>query len=185
MSRELLLVTEYGSVSSEMLKRFELWESSVYTIEEWTRTKRFSSWRHTGDTVTAHDLESALESYRRYVYDHGIGNEDGCPRGVAFRANVYDWAREELDGAVVMILTEISDFDSNFVEDDYATLHHSYRGVFHDRLPRGIVGDGCWSVQFVGLSACIDCPGTLCPGEETVREGNNSVAVEIPILQNI
>ena len=185
MSRQLLLITEYGSVSSELLKRFELWEARVYSLEEWTRTKRFSPWRHTGETIIESDLTIALETYRRFVYDYGITDPDVYPRGVALRTSVHNWAREELDDTVLMILTEISDFDSNFVEDDYATLHHSYRGTFLDKLPRGITGDGCWAVQFFGLAACIDCPGVLCSGEKTVREGRNSVAVEIPILQGI
>lgn len=185
MARHLLLVTEYGSGCSEVLKRFELWEARAYSLEAWTRTKRFSPWRHTGETVIEDEFTAALETYRRFVYDYGIADPDGYPRGVALRTSVHDWAREELDDTVLMILTEISDFDSNFVEDDYVTLHHSYRGTFLDKLPRGITGDGCWAVQFFGLAACIDCPGVLCSGEKTVREGRNSVAVEIPILQGI
>ena len=61
-------------------------------------------------------------------------------------------------------------------------------GQFRARLPRGVVGDECWRVQFEGLRACVFCPyekNLFCIGKSVLRTGTNDVGMDIPVLNCI
>lgn len=83
------------------------------------------------------------------------------------------------------IIREVWDYCDTILPQHVPILFHAFLGEFRTRLPRGVIGDGCWKVQFKGLRACVSCPyekNLFCPGKSIVRTGTNDVGMDIPIL---
>ena len=188
MKRQLLLITEFSFKNSERLSRLELWRGAKFSLEEWTCVGRNDNWARIERVLHDGDLESAVESYGWFIFQRAILDPRATLRGVAVCIGIPDSIKGPLLLEAHRIIREVWDYCDTFLPEHVPILFHAFLGKFRTRLPRGIIGDGCWKVQFQGLRACGSCPyegHVLCPGRSTVRTGTNSVGMEIPVLNCI
>lgn len=188
MTRWLLLVSEFGVMGTEKRFRLEFWMGEDYTIERWTCASLGGGWRHAMNDLREVDFADGLKVYEDFVWQHGIDNPDAYLRGVAFCIGVEDMMRAQLKEMAHKILSNSWEFNVNFPAPCLPVLHHAFLGKFRQKLPRHLVGDGCWAVQFNGLRACRSCEfqdASLCLGKKIVRTGKNNVGQEIPLLNKL
>jgi len=185
MTRWLLLVSEFGVMGTEKRFRLEFWTGEDYTIERWTCASLGGGWRHAMNDLREVDFADGLKVYEDFVWQHGIDNPDAYLRGVAFCIGGEDMIWALLRERAHRILSYNWEFNVNFPAPCLPVLHHAFLGKFHQKLPRHLVGAGCWAVQFDGLRACRSCEfqdASLCLGKKIVQTGRNNVGQEIPLL---
>lgn len=185
MKRQLLLATEFNFRNTEKLSRLELWSGSRFALEEWTACGRHDNWARIEQVFHAGDLESAIEAYGWFVFQRALLDPRAVLRGVAFCVGPSESVRETLLSEAHEIIREVWDYCDTFLPEHVPILFYAFIGKFRTRLPHGIIGDGCWRVQFEGLRACVLCPyekNLFCIGKSILSEGSNNAGVDIPIL---
>jgi hypothetical protein len=188
MKRQLLLATEFSFRNTEKLSRLELWSGAGFALEEWTCIGRNDNWARIERVLHAGDLESAVESYGWFIFQRAILGPRATLRGVAVCLGVPNSIKGPLMLEAHRIIREVWEFCDTFPTEHVPILLYAFIGEFGTRLPRGVIGDGCWAVQFKGLRACGSCPyekHVLCPGRSIVRTGYNSAGMLIPVLNCI
>ena len=126
-----------------------------------------------------------LAAYDYFLFDEAVESKSAAFCGVAINRGVPMVMRRLLVNQAITIMSNCWEFSPNYILDLYPVRRKAFFGTFRKWLPRNLVGDGCWGVQFMGLRACQSCVfdrRKLCPGQEIVRTGKNNLGFEIPIL---
>lgn len=184
MKRQLLMMTKFTFEDETYPHRFELWREERFILEEWLVIDKENSvlvtQRHR-DT----DWDKAIESYGRFVKKHGMSKPGAGWLGVAITQKVSERNRQYLYRKGHNIVVDALYAGISACPCENEVLIRIFPAKFRTTLPRGIIGDGCWQVQFEGLAACRDCQYSgqkMCAGESTVETMTNSLGLDIPIV---
>lgn len=184
MKRQLLLVTKFSFDDDDSVHRMELWRGTKYSIDEWILDMR-GNWAQRPRRYCGEDLGQATEAYGEYVQKRGIAREGSWWLGVAVCLAAPESDKELLLNESFDILIEAYNAGITACSSNMQLLLHAFPAEFGTKLPRGIIGEGCWKIQFKGLCACDTCPfrgEKTCVGQDIAETGTNSVGIEIPIL---